>query len=184
MRGGLLVSVMSCLLLLSTSFGRQQSIQRHIFLRKLIASSVVSYTATVCPINYHANTGVFHIPVANARNLPESTGASGLQRGTVAALTPVIKMRSNIQDALTAVPNIMSCQLSLSKIPSSEKEFKRAFDEYSEGLSYKQIYKDQNAFVVYYSGGFDGPNRPSIEAEVNKHTYSYIPFLACIYCMC
>ena len=44
-------------------------------------------------------------------------------------------------------------------------QFKRAFDEYSEPVSYKQKYLDSNAFVVYYTQGFDGPNRPRIDVD-------------------
>lgn len=52
-----------------------------------------------------------------------------------------------------------------SAVPTSEKEFKRLFDEFSEGISYKQQFLDKNAFVVYYTQGFDGPGRPSIDTE-------------------
>ena len=63
---------------------------------------------------------------------------------------------------------------SLKAIPSEEVKFKRIFDEYSDPVSYKQKYMDQNAFLVYYSKGFDGPNRPSIEdGEVPKQTLQY-----------
>jgi hypothetical protein len=57
---------------------------------------------------------------------------------------------------------------SLRKLPLEEKAFKRLFDEYSQGVSYKQRYLDKNAFLVYYSGGFDGPGRASIESEDPK----------------
>ena len=30
-------------------------------------------------------------------------------------------------------------------------------------MSYKQKFLDQNAFLVYYTKGYDGPGRPSIE---------------------
>ena len=30
-------------------------------------------------------------------------------------------------------------------------------------MSYKQRFLDQNAFIVYYTKGFDGPGRPKIE---------------------
>ena len=51
-----------------------------------------------------------------------------------------------------------------------EKGFKRIFDEYSEGVSYKQQFLDKNAFLVYYTGGFDGPGRGSIEKETPKES--------------
>ena len=48
-------------------------------------------------------------------------------------------------------------------IPRGETQFKRIFDAYSTPVSYKQKFLDQNAFLVYYSNGFDGPGRPNIE---------------------
>jgi preprotein translocase subunit SecA len=56
-------------------------------------------------------------------------------------------------------------------IPTQEDDFKRLFDEYSVPVSYKQRYLDSNAFLVYYSRGFDGVGRPSLEAggEVGKY---------------
>mmetsp|Transcript_2618 Transcript_2618/g.5476 ORF Transcript_2618/g.5476 Transcript_2618/m.5476 type:complete len:346 (-) Transcript_2618:617-1654(-) len=50
-------------------------------------------------------------------------------------------------------------------IPTSETRFKSLFDAYSEPLSYKTQFMDQNAFLVYYTQGFDGPGRPSLEAD-------------------
>ena len=32
-------------------------------------------------------------------------------------------------------------------------------------VSYKQKFLDQNAFLVYYTKGFDGPGRPNIEED-------------------
>ena len=61
--------------------------------------------------------------------------------------------------------NLQECETLLSKIPLIEKDFKKLFDEHSEGISYKQQFLDQNAFLVYYTKGFDGPGRPSIEEE-------------------
>ncbi|CAJ1935067.1 unnamed protein product [Cylindrotheca closterium] len=43
--------------------------------------------------------------------------------------------------------------------------FKRLFDAYSDPVSYKQKFLDQNAFLVYYTKGFDGPGRPNIEED-------------------
>jgi len=48
--------------------------------------------------------------------------------------------------------------------PQKEQLFKRVFDEYSVDVSYKQKFKDSNAFLVYYTKGFDGPDRPSLES--------------------
>lgn len=51
-------------------------------------------------------------------------------------------------------------------IPTDEKRFKALFDAYSDQVSFKQKFLDQNAFLVYYTKGFDGPGRPSIEADL------------------
>lgn len=105
----------------------------------------------------------FHTTAA-AANLPESTGASTKNIGSPAALVPVVKL----QRALAAVDpdgDLGLIQRQLAALPADEKKFKRVFDAYSEGISYKQQYLDKNAFLVYYTGGFDGPGRGSIEAE-------------------
>ena len=101
-----------------------------------------------------------------ARNLPESTGASGKLRGTVEALVPIVRIESSVGAAIGALPNLDACALALNGgAPADEKDFKRLFDEYAEGISYKQSYLDKNAFLVYYTQGFDGASRPSIETE-------------------
>jgi hypothetical protein len=56
------------------------------------------------------------------------------------------------------------------------------FDEHSEGISYKQQFLDQNAFLVYYTKGFDGPGRPSIEDE-DSNRYSLWRFMSYFYSM-
>jgi hypothetical protein len=59
-------------------------------------------------------------------------------------------------------------------IPRDEQAFKRVFDEYSDPVSYKQKFLDQNAFLVYYTRGFDGPNRPSLEEDLpERQTLQY-----------
>ena len=75
------------------------------------------------------------------------------------------QMKRSVDDALQSFPNLREVQACLRVIPSKEKEFKRLFDEYSQKISYKQLYLDQNAFLVYYTNGFDGPGRKSIETE-------------------
>jgi hypothetical protein len=60
------------------------------------------------------------------------------------------------------------------RLPQDEKSFKQIFDAFSDPVSYKQRFLDQNAFLVYYTRGFDGPGRPSIEEDVNvKETFQY-----------
>jgi hypothetical protein len=97
-------------------------------------------------------------PSCHARNLPESTGASAAKIGTVEALVPIVRLRETVkrQDVSSL----------LASIPKTEREFKMIFDEYSEPISYKQKFLDQNAFLVYYTRGFDGPNRPGIESDL------------------
>jgi hypothetical protein len=62
-------------------------------------------------------------------------------------------------------------------IPRKEKDFKRIFDEYSDPVSYRQKFLDQNAFLVYYTKGYDGPGRPPLEAggtiENERQTMQY-----------
>lgn len=116
-------------------------------------------------------------PVAVARNLPLSTGAKGDQTGTVKALIPIIQLRNSfaeVQTKLEAGSNDSSSSDTTMKavwqvlertVPREEVAFKRLFDEYSDPVSYKQKFLDQNAFLVYYTKGFDGPNRPNIESD-------------------
>ena len=104
-------------------------------------------------------------PPATARNLPQPTAASGAARGTVEALRPIVRSAAAVAAAAAAPSDLDACTAALARLPDSETPFKRLFDEYSEGVSYKQTYLDQNAFLVYYTRGFDGAGRPSIEAE-------------------
>jgi hypothetical protein len=121
---------------------------------------------------------------ANSSNLPSSTGADLSKCGTVETLIPILDVERSLMTAKSTLNTIKSSNLteeqvqqisfSLEAIPSEEVKFKRLFDEYSDPVSYKQKYMDQNAFLVYYSKGFDGPNRPSIESgEVPKQTLQY-----------
>ena len=100
--------------------------------------------------------------------MPEATGASGTKRGTAEALRPIEDMRGVLERARAESAKGRDLQLLsaiLSELPREEKLFKRVFDEYSNGISYKQQYLNNNAFVVYYSQGFDGVGRASIETE-------------------
>jgi hypothetical protein len=119
--------------------------------------------------------GVVSMPsTVLARNLPESTGADLSQTGSIDMLIPILRVRSGLSSAQEIVSrqsrdNFLSveCLQELEKefkfIPKTERDFKRLFDQYSDPVSYKQKFLDQNAFLVYYSRGFDGPNRPNIE---------------------
>ena len=61
-------------------------------------------------------------------------------------------------------------------IPRDENSFKRLFDAYSTPVSYKQKFLDQNAFLVYYTKGYDGPGRPSIEEEDASNTLQTLQY--------
>ena len=137
---------------------------------KLTASTVVAFVFSnamnVGTIqSWQDINQIIQPPYAAARNLPTSNGASGANRGTAATLAPIIKMKKDIDTALAQLPNVQKCEATLSKVTNIEKDFKKVFDEHSEGISYKQQFLDQNAFLVYYTKGFDGPGRPSIEEE-------------------
>ena len=102
-----------------------------------------------------------------ARNLPRSTGADRGQTGTVESLIPIVRIRQALKDG-GSVSNL------LYTLPRDEQAFKRLFDEYSDPVSYKQRFLDQNAFLVYYTRGFDGPNRPNIEEDIpERQTLQY-----------
>lgn len=107
-------------------------------------------------------------PIASARNLPEDLGARGDMRGDAKSLAPIVAMRRKVQAAYDALPSLERASSILREIPSEEREFKRLFDEFSEAVSYKQKFLDSNAFLVYYTDGFDGVGRPKIEEDVGK----------------
>ena len=123
----------------------------------LDCSSLLPSSSTSLPI--------LSIQSAAARNLPTSNDAVGKNRGKLEALIPIVKMATITKTAQRDLPDLKTTQLKLKLLPLLEKDFKKLFDEYSENISYKQVFLDQNAFLVYYSGGFDGPNRPNIETE-------------------
>lgn len=113
--------------------------------------------------------------IANAANLPPSNGADLSRTGSLDTLVPIVKMRRSISNAKSVLSDgnestLVSSEKCtvilkglLATVPREEKQFKRIFDSYSTPVSYKQKFLDQNAFLVYYSKGFDGPGRPSIE---------------------
>lgn len=106
--------------------------------------------------------------ISRARNLPESTGADESKSGSPEALIPLVTLNSSLLKAKEMLKDSPLDDLRsalLRDIPSVEKDFKRLFDDYSARVSYKQRFLDQNAFLVYYTQGYDGPNRPSIETS-------------------
>jgi hypothetical protein len=131
---------------------------------------------------------------AVARNLPVSTGADTSRIGTRSTLLPLVTMRTNIalirqtlqeqgRNEVIPLDDVMvktKTELTLKPssknkdnnnddsaitIPTREEEFKRYFDAYSDQVSYKQKFLDQNAFLVYYTNGFDGPGRDKLEKD-------------------
>ena len=131
--------------------------------------------------------------VASAANLPESYGADLSKTGTVETLVPIVKLRQDVialrnlfeqvlknqGESVDSLQNVMK-QLSnsdsklIDSIPiSDEAKLKRIFDSYSDPVSYKQRFLDNNAFLVYYTKGLDGPGRPSIESEVPLQVLQY-----------
>lgn len=134
---------------------------------RIISTSVIISSVITNPTRIDhgkINNGLSH---AFAANLPEYNGAKGDKRGTPEALVPILKMQS----AITEIKSYLPFKLEEAKViekfsfPLTEKEFKKVFDEFSVDISYKQQYLDKNAFLVYYTKGFDGPKRSSIETE-------------------
>lgn len=127
---------------------------------------------------------------AFARNMPVSNGADTSNVGTVTALIPIVKLRADLDSLqqnlkaeykrnLDGPLDVMSkgktsisftkCDSSTGRmsatIPTEEKDFKKIFDAYSDQVSYKQKFLDQNAFLVYYTNGYDGPGRDNLEKD-------------------
>jgi hypothetical protein len=113
--------------------------------------------------------------------LPISTRAddslSVRKPDTVETLIPILQLQRTAAELLRVVELDSSSpyiQQLTKLIPSEEKSFKSIFDTYSDPVSYKQKFVDQNAFLVYYTNGFDGPGRPSIESDLPlKQTLQY-----------
>jgi len=96
---------------------------------------------------------------ATAASLPATSSAAVVSGSaepikTIARSVAAALNADNVQDSLVALN---------SGCPSEEARFKAIFDGFSTPLSYKQKFLDKNAFLVYYTHGFDGPNRPNIE---------------------
>jgi hypothetical protein len=105
---------------------------------------------------------------ARASNLPASTGADTSKVRTVEALAPVVSLRYSLKRLDSQLANGQLGKTILLDVPTNEQDFKRLFDAYSDPVSYKQKFLDQNAFLVYYTKGFDGPGRANIEEDVNE----------------
>jgi len=90
--------------------------------------------------------------------------------GTALALVPILVMSAAITAAAKAADaaDLQRCDVALKALPKLEREWKSAFDSFSDSISYLTKYQDKNAFLVGITGGFDGPGRPAMgtrEAE-------------------
>jgi hypothetical protein len=105
---------------------------------------------------------------AYARNLPDVMASDLSKTGSIETLIPIVRLKLEIVDALKEfrTQGIGALSKVTSKLPPDEKTFKAIFDAYSDAVSYKQKFVEQNAFLVYYTKGFDGPGRPSIESDL------------------
>ena len=107
--------------------------------------------------------------IANSSNLPKDTGASFKKIGTIESLQPILQIKTTLQNtkqSLSSKQPLDKIYKPLTKtLPREETSYKKIFDEYSTPISYKQKFRDSNAFLVYYTKGYDGPNRPNIESE-------------------
>lgn len=112
-----------------------------------------------------------------AKNLPSTMTTDYSKTGTVEALVPILQLLSNLRNLKSELLTDLATTLTkpiVASVPLDEQSFKRLFDTYSDPVSYKQKFLDQNAFLVYYSRGFDGPGRPSIESDLPvKQTIQY-----------
>ena len=144
---------------------------------------LITSAALVQKLNYN-----LPIQPASAANLPTSNGADLSKTGTVETLTPIVIFERSLIDAkfllnsknvernldVLSPETIVQLASTLKNIPAEERQFKKIFDEYSDPVSYKQKYMDQNAFLVYYTKGFDGPGRDSIESgELPRQALQY-----------
>lgn len=87
------------------------------------------------------------------------------QSETNKAIEPILKLREDFASAEKAI-NALDAKRLTSNVPMMETAFKAIFGANSDPVSYKQRFLDQNAFLVYYTKGFDGPGRPSIENDL------------------
>ncbi|KAL3812205.1 hypothetical protein ACHAXA_009679 [Cyclostephanos tholiformis] len=110
--------------------------------------------------------------MASAANLPVNTGADLSRTGSIVTLIPIVEIKRRLVDAklqltksnaITPETCATLIRFLTYHIPREENAFKQIFDAYSTPVSYKQRFLDQNAFIVYYTKGFDGPGRPKIE---------------------
>ena len=106
---------------------------------------------------------------AFAKNLPDPVSVDTSRTGTRETLEPILQLEAKLKglsDAVAGKQSAADIDTLAKAIPKEEKAFRSTFDAYSDPVSYKQRFVDQNAFLVYYTQGFDGPGRPSIESDL------------------
>lgn len=149
----------------SDIFGKEQQNEEYSSCRRTFLQGAVHTTL----LNVVLSTGT--LPV-HASNLPESTGADTSKTGQLETLIPVVALRSSLGQLKAQLSTNRNGSLKINlddyAVPRDEVTFKRIFDSYSDPVSYKQKFLDQNAFLVYYSKGFDGPGRDNIESDINE----------------
>jgi len=139
--------------------------------RRTVFQSVIAISSLFFAPNTEVNNGS---SIANA--VTKSTV------GTVDALLPILMLKSALKDIRIQLHDkgnkkeVVKQIQQQRQIPTEEQKFKQIFDQYSNPLSYKQKYLNSNAFLVYYTKGYDGPNRPNIETlseeeELQKEQY-------------
>jgi hypothetical protein len=142
---------------------------RRAFLQEL--RNLITKVSTASFVNM-----IVDVPYSNAKNLPDTSNIDTSKIGTTETLDPILNLRQRLEELYVSFDRGDDKQVTLllATIPKSEQSFKAIFDAYSDPVSYKQRFVDQNAFLVYYTKGFDGPGRPSIESDLPvKQTLQY-----------
>jgi len=134
------------------------------FTRRGMFQRVVTDAAIASTVSWLIDT---RSSPAFAKNLPDPVVVDTSKTGTQETLEPILRLEASLKVLSRVIakeysPATIVETLAKSAIPTQEKVFKSIFDAYSDPVSYKQKFVDQNAFLVYYTQGFDGPGRPSI----------------------
>jgi len=144
--------------------------------KSFLSPAVMAAALTISP---HQPAGAANLPS------PAATKVDASKIGTVETLLPLVELRDSMKDIESQIAAAASgsgggkSEASLlvervndiivssrDRLPAAEGDFKSLFDRYSDAVSYKQKFVDSNAFLVYYTRGFDGPGRPSIESDL------------------
>ncbi|CAM9567841.1 unnamed protein product [Chrysoparadoxa australica] len=104
------------------------------------------------------------IPASPARAV-SLTQASSKQKlpATIAALAHVLKVKTLLEDGAAAVKgrDLALARKTLASVPEATK-LKAVFDAYAGPVSYSTRVKENNAFLIYYTGGYDGTGRAKL----------------------